>query len=128
MLSFLEETCRKVADIAMVVDQSGSIKSHNFETMKSFMADLVSRFSVSPDEANFAVVKFSNFAKVPIRLGRQTSQGSLQKAIMNLKYEGGWTYTGKALQAVQRWVSLSSNIRKRVSSHVETQRSLLKHC
>ena len=90
----------------MVVDESGSIGQNNFEKIKKFVADIISRFSVTPFGAHFAVVKYSTSAQEVFSLTKYTNAAKLQTVVRNMNYQGGWTYTGQALELVQKNVTI----------------------
>ena len=89
----------------MVVDESGSIGQNNFENIKKFVADIISRFSVAPFGAHFAVVKYSNSPREVFSLTKYTNAAKLHKVVRKMKYLRGSTYTGKALEFVQKNVT-----------------------
>ena len=91
----------------MVLDESGSIGAANFVTIKGFVADVISRFSVSPFGANFAAVKYSWQPREVFSLTKYTNAAQLQTAVRNINYLRGGTYTGKALNYVQQNVITS---------------------
>ncbi|XP_028392831.1 von Willebrand factor A domain-containing protein 2-like [Dendronephthya gigantea] len=95
------QKCTKVVDLAMVLDESGSIGSANFVKIKGFVADVISRFSVSPFGAHFAAVKYSSQAREVFSLTKYTDAAQLHTAVQNINYRGGGTYTGKALDHVR---------------------------
>ena len=99
----------------MVVDESGSIGRTNFEKIKTFVADIISRFSVAPFGAHFAAVKYSGRPREVFSLTKYTNAAQLQTAVRNMNYIGGSTYTGKALQLVQQNVTWYSTILQKFS-------------
>ena len=101
-----ERKCTKVVDIAMVVDESSSIKAHNFEKIKKFVSDIISRFSVTPFGAHFAAVKYSFEPREVFSLTKYTNAKELHSNVLNMSYNGGGTFTGKALELVQKNVSI----------------------
>ena len=96
------QKCTKVVDIAMVVDESGSIGRTDFEKVKKFVSDVISRFSVAPFGAHFAVVKYSSRPREVFSLTKYTNAAELHTAVKNMNYLGGSTFTGKALELVQQ--------------------------
>ena len=52
--------CDAQADLAFVLDTSGSINSTNFATMKSFIQETIRGFKIGPSDMQFAVVPFSS--------------------------------------------------------------------
>ncbi|XP_028392832.1 von Willebrand factor A domain-containing protein 2-like [Dendronephthya gigantea] len=97
-----KQVCKKVVDLAMVLDESGSIGAANFVIIKGFVADVISRFSVSPYGAHFAAVKYSSSPREVFSLTKYTNAAQLQTAVRNINYQGGGTYTGKALDYVRQ--------------------------
>ena len=96
-----EQVCRKVVDIAMVLDDSGSIGAANFVTIKGFVADVISRFRFSPFGAHFAAVKYSGQPREVFSLTKYANIKLLQTAVRNINYLRGDTYPGKALNYVR---------------------------
>jgi hypothetical protein len=97
--------CTKVVDIAMIVDESGSIGSADFEKIKTFVGDVISRFSVAPFGAHFAAVKYSSHPREVFSLTKYTDAVQLHTAVRNMNYFGGSTYTGRAFELVQQNVT-----------------------
>ena len=96
------QKCTKVVDIAMVVDESGSIGQSNFEKIKKFLGDIISRFSVAPFGAHFALVKYSTRPREVFSLTKYTDAAELHTVVRSMNFLGGKTYTGKALELVQK--------------------------
>ncbi|KAJ7381074.1 structural constituent of cuticle [Desmophyllum pertusum] len=51
--------CKAVADVAFIVDSSGSIGRRNWVKMLQFLKDMVKAFNVGPDKTHIAVVAYS---------------------------------------------------------------------
>ena len=88
----------------MILDESGSIGRSDFEKIKTFVSDVISRFSVAPFGAHFAAVKYSNNPREVFSLTKHTDAAQLHTAVRNMNYIGGGTYTGRALELVQKSV------------------------
>ena len=59
------------ADICVVVDSSGSINKAdpgNWDLVKTFLKDMVSRLTIGPDDIRLALILFSNQGRVQFRL------------------------------------------------------------
>ena len=54
------------SDIIFVLDNSGSIGTSNFDSVKQFVRDVVNGFEVGPDKTRFGVVKFGSDFKHPV--------------------------------------------------------------
>lgn len=98
---FSEQTCSKDVDIAVVVDESGSIGWTNFEKVKSFLKEIISRFNLAPFGAHFAITKYSSDPSLVFSLARFTNATEMQTAVENMRYQGGGSYTGKALEYIR---------------------------
>ena len=101
----VNKTCTKVVDIAMILDESGSIGYSDFQDIKKFVGDVISHFSVTPFGAHFAAVKYSSSPREVFSLTKYTDAAQLHIAVQNMNYKGGSTYTGQALEMVQQNVT-----------------------
>ncbi|XP_076472746.1 uncharacterized protein LOC143302101 isoform X13 [Babylonia areolata] len=86
------------ADIIFVLDASGSVGYTNFETLKSFIRDLVSAFEIAPDKIRVGVQKYSTSTNAEIHLNQYYDKTTLEREIMNIRFTGGSTNTGGALE------------------------------
>ena len=91
-----------------VVDESGSIGSDDFNLMKSFLSQLVSRLDIDSGSTRVGLVTYSTRVGTTITLNAHTSVASLQSAIMALSYSGGNTNTADALSYVRTSMLTSS--------------------
>jgi len=89
------------ADVIFVLDESGSIGSTNFDLMKSFMSQLVSRLDINSGNTRVGLVTFSSAVGTTINLDAHSSIRSLQSAISSLTYAAGGTNTVAALAYVR---------------------------
>ena len=88
-------------DIVLVVDESASIRTSDFDLMKSFLSDLVSRLDVDNGNTRVGLVSYSSQVKTTFNLNAHTSVKSLQTAITNLSTPRGDTNTHFALEHVR---------------------------
>ena len=95
-------------DIALVLDESWSVGRNGFEKMKTLVGDIISLFSVNSNGAHFAAVKYSSSARKVFSLAKYTDAAELQRNVREMNYFGGLTYTGEALELVQKRVYLFS--------------------
>ena len=81
------------------MDESGSIGSTNYQTMKTFTKDLVAEFDIGDQATRFGVVTFSSSSNIhlDISLSAHTSLSALQTAILALSYHQGSTSMGAAM-------------------------------
>ena len=89
------------ADVIFVLDESGSISSADFNLMKSFLSQLVSRLDIDSGNTRVGLVTFSTGVGTTVNLNAHSSVASLQSAISSLTYSGGGTNTAAALQYVR---------------------------
>ena len=61
-------------DLMLVLDGSDSIAPRDFEVMRDWTTELVSRFTISEDDANIGVIQFSNEAYYESELSSDGSQ------------------------------------------------------
>ena len=73
--------CKRRADICFIVDSSGSIITddpHNWDRVKTFLKNVVSRFKIKSDGVRIAVVVFSDRGHVELKLNEEyTNEGFL---------------------------------------------------
>ncbi|XP_041818025.1 integrin alpha-M-like [Chelmon rostratus] len=94
--SSLEE-CRTQADIAFLLDGSGSVDALDFRTMKNFVKNLVSSFLGK--DTQFAIAQFSTGSTIHYYFNTfDLNMWSTQ--IDRVRQLGGWTYTAAAIQHV----------------------------
>ena len=97
--------CRNtVADIAFVLDDSGSVKKRNFFRMKRFIIGIVRSLRIGWKNVRVAVVSFSTKAVVNFHLNRHHNKRSLIRAIHRIRYRRGGTNTHYALRKLRRSV------------------------
>jgi len=83
------------------MDESGSITSSNFELMKSFVKQLVSRLDVNSGKTRVGLVTYYDDIGTGFNLSDHLSNSSVQSAISSLSYGGGGTMTSVALRFVR---------------------------
>jgi len=89
-------------DVVFVVDESESVGSDNFTTMKSFLSQIISRLDIDSGNARVGLVTFSTNVTTVINLSDHSSVASLQSAISSLSYTGSnATDTAAALDYVR---------------------------
>ncbi|XP_051250659.1 collagen alpha-4(VI) chain-like [Dicentrarchus labrax] len=88
------------ADIVLLVDDSGSISQTAFQTMLSFIAEIVRVFNIGPDGVQIGLVQYSDFPMIKWHLNTYNTKQALLMAIDTLDHRGGSTKTGMALHLV----------------------------
>ena len=96
-----EFACNIVADVAFIVDSSGSIGSGNWEKMLEVIKEMVKAFNVGTDKTHIAVVAFSTKAKVEFKFdaltGPSVTVEGYGRLIDHIKFQKGFTFIDKAL-------------------------------
>ncbi|XP_066100764.1 collagen alpha-6(VI) chain [Saccopteryx bilineata] len=110
-----EEACKEMkADIMFLVDSSGSIGPENFEKMKTFMKNLVSKSHIGADRVHIGVVQFSDVNKEEFQLNTYRSQSEISDAIDRMAHLEQTTMTGSALTFVSQYFSPAKGARPSV--------------
>eukprot|EP00079_Xenopus_tropicalis_P036591 XP_017950362.1 PREDICTED: collagen alpha-6(VI) chain [Xenopus tropicalis] len=100
----------EAADIYLLVDESGSITTDNFQEMKTFLKKLVEMFDIGPEKVLVRCVLYSDSPR-EIPIGRDFSKDELKSALQNLRQLGGGTNTGKAINFTQQVITKTENTR-----------------
>ncbi|KAJ1200542.1 hypothetical protein NDU88_004365 [Pleurodeles waltl] len=113
----IQAGCRTaVNDLVFIVDGSWSVGYTDFNTTKNWLVNVTSGFDVGPSYTQVAVVQYSDTPRLDISLGEHTSIQELIPALRAIKYMGGNTQTGHAIQFATEKVfpsSQRSNVAKR---------------
>ena len=81
-----------------MLDSSGSVGKKNFERLKSFIKSLTDYYEVGLDDTRVSVMSFSTKAIIQILFIHSWDKNWFDLAVDRIKYQGGGTYTGKALE------------------------------
>ena len=96
-----EFVCNIVADVAFIVDSSGSIGERNWVKMLDFMKEMIKAFNVGADKTHIAVVAFSTNAKVEFKFdaltGPSVTEEGYGRLIDGIGFQMGLTFIDKAL-------------------------------
>ncbi|XP_041661729.1 uncharacterized protein LOC121521665 [Cheilinus undulatus] len=85
------------ADIVLLMDDSGSISSRDFRTIRRFIADIVGMFDIGPDRVQIGLTQYSTRPRTQWHLNAHRTKKSLMNDVNKLQQEGGLTNTGRAL-------------------------------
>ncbi|XP_042253041.1 cartilage matrix protein-like isoform X2 [Thunnus maccoyii] len=86
------------ADIVLLVCESKSITSEDYENIKSFLTQIVNNFNIGPDKVQIGLVQYSSNPRTEWYLNTHQTKQSLLEAIAKLHQRGGGTNTGRALK------------------------------
>jgi len=86
-----------IIELNFVVDSSGSISDRNWGIVLEFVADIVQRLTIGPNDVRVAFVVFSTTANVEWGLSRYQDKASLLAAIRNVEKLGERTNLNQAL-------------------------------
>ncbi|XP_053825438.1 integrin alpha-D-like, partial [Vidua macroura] len=85
-------------DIAFLMDGSGSIAQHDFQTMKTFIAEVMRRFR--DDDAQFSLTQFSHTIQDHFDFKTFRKFPDPARLLRNVRQLTGATYTATAIQSV----------------------------
>jgi len=91
--------CR--TDVIFVLDESGSVRRENFESLKSFTSELAAALDIDSGDTQLGVLVFDWNLGVTFNLDAHSSLASVQTAIAGLQWNGGGTRTDRALKHVR---------------------------
>ena len=90
-----------MADVAFIVDSSGSIGRRNWVKMLQFVKDMVKAYNVGPQKTHIAVIAYSTGAKVEFKLdrllGSAVTEEGYYKLIDRIRFQRSYTFIDKAL-------------------------------
>lgn len=100
--------CRKAADVAFIVDSSGSIGRTNWERTKRFLKRIVSKLDIGPTTTHIATISYSTNPETVLRFntlsGSRLNVNEVVKVLDGLPWQRGFTYIDKALEQAARGV------------------------
>ena len=104
--------CKARADVAFLVDSSGSIGRARWPKVLDFLKNIISAFNVGPDDTHVAVVAYSTNAKLEFTFntlsGAQITTEEYGKLIDIIRFQRGFTYIDKALKMADEQVFVTS--------------------
>ena len=100
--------CNIVADVAFIVDSSGSIGRRNWAKMLEFIKEMVKAFNVGADKTHIAVVAYSTNAEVAFKFdaltGPSVTEEGYGRLIDRIRFQRGFTFIDKALRLANKEV------------------------
>ncbi|MBN3325894.1 CO6A6 protein, partial [Atractosteus spatula] len=86
-----------VADIVFIVDESTSIGTQNFRSIRNFIYKIIDGLDVDLNKVRTGVVMYSNAPRAEVYLNSFREKAEILRYIKTLPYRGGDTNTGAAL-------------------------------
>ncbi|XP_023560248.1 collagen alpha-5(VI) chain [Octodon degus] len=110
-----EKGCEDMkADIMFLVDSSGSIGPANFEIMKTFMKDLLTKIEIGANQTQIGVVQFSSYNKEEFQLNQYFTTKEISDAIDRMSPIDSTTLTGSALTFISQYFTHPKGARPQV--------------
>ncbi|KAM9353570.1 collagen alpha-6(VI) chain-like [Symphorus nematophorus] len=111
----ITEDCKeaKVADIAFIIDESGSIGNENFDLMRTFLHMIVNSLDVSQVRVRVGIVTYSDTYTAHAYLNSFKSKTDILQFMKILPYRGGGTNTGAALNFTRNEVFIEERGRRK---------------
>lgn len=103
---------KQKADLVFLLDQSGSIESNNYTTMKNFVVDLIKSFKVSKELVRVGLAQFSSSFQHQFYLNQFFSEEAVSKQVVDLWQAGGGTNIGLALRSIREYFEASRGSRR----------------
>ena len=98
ILFFPVVKCSEEADLAFVVDTSGSINEENFKKQKDFVKALASSFDPSSTEHQLGLISYSTNAQMEVSFKNKTNRKQFEEAVDRVLHIKGRTRLDKALK------------------------------
>lgn len=115
----ISEKCTKDIDLVFALDASQSVGEEGYEQIKQFTKGIIEQFEIGVTKTHVAIVTFSEFADVQLKLTDSFDKNEIYKKIENLDYPGYRTATDDALRIVDKNVlSLNGGARQGVAQVV----------
>ncbi|KAM8826189.1 collagen alpha-6(VI) chain-like isoform 1-T1 [Synchiropus picturatus] len=103
---------KQQADLVLLVDQSGSIKVHEYAIMKNFTKDLVGSFQVHKDFVRVGLAQFNSGFQHEFFLNQFYGVDDIYNHITGMVQQGGGTNIGLALERIQAYFEASRGSRR----------------
>ncbi|XP_058650236.1 integrin alpha-X-like isoform X2 [Onychostoma macrolepis] len=89
--------CLGQIDIAFLLDGSGSVGEYDFGIMKTFVTNVIRRFTER--DAQFAIAQYSNGCEIHYNFNElKTEDSTWESKVTSIRYFMGATYTANAIQ------------------------------
>lgn len=99
-------------DVVFLIDGSASITLSNFTTMKRFMKDIVSSFTIAENKVRIGVAQYSKEPQKEFYLDELYSSSDIDMRIDDIKQLKSTTFTGKGLKFARRFFEPDNGSRR----------------
>ncbi|XP_015805075.3 collagen alpha-6(VI) chain isoform X1 [Nothobranchius furzeri] len=104
LCNYTKPVCEKQqADLVFLIDQSGSIDTSDYTTMKNFTVEVVNSFKVSEDLVRVGVAQFSTNFQHEFYLNQFYTEKEVSSHILSMNQVGGGTNIGLALDSIREY-------------------------
>ncbi|NCC37716.1 MAG: VWA domain-containing protein, partial [Chloroflexia bacterium] len=97
-VTFDTGNCTEPLDLMLVLDGSGSISSTNFRQMREFVSNLVSSYTVGPDDARVGIAQFGTQGQGRYELRLADDPSVILARVNAMRQLGGYTDIQEGLQ------------------------------
>ncbi|ESP00553.1 hypothetical protein LOTGIDRAFT_112071, partial [Lottia gigantea] len=101
-------------EIFFLVDSSSSIWYRDYTKQSEFVANVVDKFTISPNKTRVGLAVFSTGYRQLIALDQYYDKEDIKTAIKNIPYMTGDTYTDRALNKMRTEAFHANNVREGV--------------
>lgn len=112
--SFISTVCTRPLDLGFIIDSSGSIGRKNFLRVLNFVKHIVASFQISSSQTRVGVIEYSNKPRQIFGLTTYNNQQTMLRAIDQVPYLRGGTFTGRALKFAEK-VMFTNRARQKVA-------------
>lgn len=95
--SFNFAGCPAKADIVFLLDSSGSVGRHDFQTVRNFVISVVDEFNLAPNQTRVGMAGYSTDVWTNFHLDKYESNDAIRAAIKYIPYKYGSTNTAGGL-------------------------------
>ncbi|CAC5417435.1 unnamed protein product [Mytilus coruscus] len=99
-----DQACDAKADVAFLIDSSGSIGQHNFRLVKDFVYKVVEELTIGKRHTRTGLVSYSTSARMGFHLDDYITKSGVEDAISSVGYVYGNTNTAAGIKMVRRSV------------------------
>lgn len=90
--------CYNTADVAFILDSSGSIRDVDWTALKQFVRDVVGQLTISRQEIHVAAVRYATDTTIAFRLDTSYVKSDIQSRIMAIPKVEGQTNMADAIR------------------------------